>query len=91
MATVTPITFTGDGPATVTYVSPGTHVLQVHRANPGRLTISAAIDDMIPVDVSRFGEWTEADAIISVDIPEGINITVTSATAVTTAKTSVPS
>lgn len=35
MATSTAITFTGDGPATATYVSPGTHVLQVHRANPG--------------------------------------------------------
>lgn len=46
---------------------------------------------MTPVDVSRLGDWTEPDVIISVDIPEGINITVTSATAVTTAKTSVPS
>lgn len=86
MATTNNLTFTKSGEAyKASFVSGGLCTVQMKRKKMGGLTVSANISGMDAVPVISDARFS-ADAIFNVDVPSGLQVTVTSATEVTEAK-----
>lgn len=68
------------------FLSEGSCVIEMERKDKGLVSVLANIDDMEAVVVTNFENPYSANVIFEVDVPEGLEVTVRSATEVTNAK-----
>ena len=69
-----------------TFTSQGACVIELERDVQSPVSVSANIDGMRPIPVASFSNPYMEDVIFSVDVPNGIEITIKSTTEVTECK-----
>lgn len=80
------LTFTKQNGEWVAKTSDGPGIVQLARAEQGTVSVSANISGMDAVPIASFNNPYKADVIFYLDVPAGIEVTVKSATEVTSAK-----
>lgn len=68
------------------FVSQGACVIELERDNASLVTVKANVEGMESVPVASFQNAYVTNAIFEIDLPEGIEVTVTSQTEVKSAK-----
>ena len=68
------------------YISSGNTVIQLERGKPGEVKIFANLGGMKRVEVNRYENFYNSVTIFNIDMPKGVEVTVTSATEVNEAK-----
>lgn len=86
MATTTLNFIEKDGTWQASYISSGLCVVELEREEGGVVSVLANIQGMRAVPVGQYQNGYGADAIISVNVPSGIEVTIKSGSEVKNAK-----
>lgn len=76
----------GEGESTASYVSEGSAIVQLRRKARGIVSVAGNLEGMPPVIMGVYDNPWGADALLRVEAPAGMTVTITSATEVDEAK-----
>lgn len=71
------------------FTSGGNTIIEIEREQAGLVSVMANISGMRAVPIAQYDNGYTADAILRINVPAGIEVTVKSATEVTTAQIQV--